>query len=103
LVNTCTIKWLLSRDLGLLLFFGAGLEIKKFRVVCFLGDRFGDSAAKVAEETLATAGHVVATAWTVTKLRKALNPKASPAGASKLTKTGLLKAAAKNTLKGGKK
>jgi spartin len=64
-----------------------------------VGHRFGDSAAKVAEETLATAGHVVATAWTVTKLRKALNPKASPAGASKLTKTGLLKAAAKNTLK----
>lgn len=69
-----------------------------------VGHRFGDSAAKVAEETLATAGHVVATAWTVTKLRKALNPKASPAaGASKLTKTGFLKAAAKNTLKGGKK
>jgi spartin len=84
------------------LFFGAGLEIKKFRVICLY--RFGDSAAKVAEETLATAGHVVATAWTVTKLRKALNPKASPAaGASKLTKTGFLKAAAKNTLKGGKK
>ena len=46
---------------------------------------------------MATAGHIVATAWTVVKLREALNPKS---GAKPLTKTGVVKGMAKNVLKG---
>lgn len=46
---------------------------------------------------MATAGHVVATAWTVAKLRKALNPKD---GVKPLTKTGMVKGMAKNVIKG---
>lgn len=60
--------------------------------------RFGEEAGKVTEETLATAGHVVATAWTVSKLRKAFNPKDGVRPG--LTKTGLVKGLAKNAMKG---
>ncbi|CAM6064524.1 unnamed protein product [Sphagnum tenellum] len=62
--------------------------------------RYGEPAGKVTEETLATAGHVVATAWTVSKLRKALNPKE---GIKPNTKTALVKSIAKNVITGGKK
>ncbi|CAK9194381.1 unnamed protein product [Sphagnum troendelagicum] len=62
--------------------------------------RYGEPAAKVTEETLATAGHVVATAWTVSKLRKALNPKE---GIKPTTKTAFVKSIAKNVITGGKK
>lgn len=58
--------------------------------------RFGESAGQVTQETLATAGHVVATAWTVSKLRKALNPK----DGVKPTKTGMVTGLAKNVIKG---
>ena len=57
--------------------------------------RYGEAAARVTQDTLATAGHVVATAWTVSKLRKVLNPKD---GAS-VSKTGMVKGLAKNVLK----
>jgi len=60
--------------------------------------KFGEEAGKVTEETLATAGHVVATAWTVSKLRKAFNPKDGVRPG--LTKTGLVKGLAKNAIKG---
>jgi hypothetical protein len=47
----------------------------------------------VTENTLSTAGHVFATAWTVSKVRRALNPsKFRP------SKTGMLKAAAKKAV-----
>ncbi|CAK9256985.1 unnamed protein product [Sphagnum jensenii] len=62
--------------------------------------RYGEPAGKVTEETLATAGHVVATAWTVSKLRKALNPKE---GIKPTTKTAFVKSVAKNVITGGKK
>ncbi len=62
--------------------------------------RYGEPAGKVTEETLATAGHVVATAWTVSKLRKALNPKE---GIKPTTKTAFVKSIAKNVITGGKK
>ncbi|OIT06335.1 PREDICTED: protein EARLY-RESPONSIVE TO DEHYDRATION 7, chloroplastic-like [Nicotiana attenuata] len=39
--------------------------------------RYGEEAAKVATEGLDAAGHAVGTAWTVFKIRKALNPKSS--------------------------
>ncbi|XP_059293039.1 protein EARLY-RESPONSIVE TO DEHYDRATION 7, chloroplastic-like [Lycium ferocissimum] len=39
--------------------------------------KYGDEAAKVASEGLDAAGHAVGTAWTVFKIRKALNPKSS--------------------------
>ncbi|KAH9573177.1 hypothetical protein CY35_02G192300 [Sphagnum magellanicum] len=65
--------------------------------------RFGEPAAKVAEETLATTGHVISTGWTVIRLRKALNPKDGAGGASRVTKTGMLKNVAKNKIMGGKK
>lgn len=58
--------------------------------------RFGESAGQVTQETLATAGHVVATAWTISKLRKALNPK----DGVKPTKTSMVTGFAKNVIKG---
>lgn len=64
-------------------------------MLCYL-HRYGEAAAQVTQETLATAGHVVATAWTVSKLRKAFNPKD---GVS-VSKTGMVKGLAKNVLKG---
>jgi spartin len=65
--------------------------------------RFGEPAARVAEETLATTGHVVSTAWTVIRLRKAFNPKDGAGGAATVTKTGMLKNVARNKIMGGKK
>ncbi len=65
--------------------------------------RFGEPAARVAEETLATTGHVVSTAWTVIRLRKAFNPKDGTGGAATVTKTGMLKNVARNKIMGGKK
>jgi spartin len=60
--------------------------------------RYGEEAGKVTDQTLATAGHVFATAWTVSKVRRALNPsKFRP------SKTGLLKAAAKTAVGGRSK
>ncbi|VFQ74300.1 unnamed protein product [Cuscuta campestris] len=50
--------------------------------------RYGDEAAKATSEGLEAAGHAMGTAWTVFKIRKALNPKSS------LKPTSLAKAAA---------
>jgi spartin len=59
--------------------------------------RYGEDAGQVTGNTLSTAGHAFATAWTATKLRSALNPaKFRP------SKTGMLKAAAKAALHGGR-
>nr|XP_016455896.1 PREDICTED: uncharacterized protein LOC107779907 [Nicotiana tabacum] len=46
--------------------------------------RYGEEAAKVATEGLDAAGHAVGTAWTVFKIRKALNPKSSFNSATQL-------------------
>lgn len=51
-------------------------------------ERYGDEAAKATNEGLDAAGHALGTAWTVFKLRKALNPKGA------LKPTTLAKAAA---------
>jgi spartin len=60
--------------------------------------RYGEDAGQVTENTLSTAGHVFATAWTVSKVRRALNPsKFRP------SKTGMLKAAAKAAVGGRSK
>ncbi|XP_059623466.1 protein EARLY-RESPONSIVE TO DEHYDRATION 7, chloroplastic-like isoform X1 [Cornus florida] len=53
--------------------------------------RYGEDAAKATNEGLGAAGHAVGTAWTVFKIRKALNPK------SVLKPTTLAKSAAKKT------
>ncbi|XP_006340753.1 uncharacterized protein [Solanum tuberosum] len=42
-----------------------------------VSQKYGEEAAKVASEGLDAAGHAVGTAWTVFKIRKALNPKSS--------------------------
>nr|GMD58186.1 protein EARLY-RESPONSIVE TO DEHYDRATION 7, chloroplastic-like [Ipomoea batatas] len=55
--------------------------------------KYGDEAAKATSEGLEAAGHAMATAWTVFKLRKALNPK------SALKPTSLAKAAAAAEMK----
>ncbi|MCO5562993.1 hypothetical protein L7F22_016629 [Adiantum nelumboides] len=52
--------------------------------------RYGDQAAEAAHESLSTVGHVFSTAWTISKIRKALNPNRA---SSKLSKRGLMKAA----------
>jgi spartin len=59
--------------------------------------RYGPEAAVVTEQAMGTAGHVFATAWTVTKVRRALNP-----SKFKTSKTGLLKTAAKAAIGSGK-
>jgi spartin len=59
--------------------------------------RYGEEAGQVTGNSLSTAGHVFATAWTVSKVRSALNPaKFRP------SKTGMLKAAAKAAVAGGR-
>lgn len=59
--------------------------------------RYGEDAGQVTRNTLSTAGHAFATAWTVSKVRSALNPaKFRP------SKTGMLKAAAKAVAAGGR-
>lgn len=55
--------------------------------------RYGEEAAKAASEGLDAAGHAVGTAWTVFKIRQALNPK------SVLKPTALTKSAAKSAAK----
>ncbi|KAI5068309.1 hypothetical protein GOP47_0016654 [Adiantum capillus-veneris] len=55
--------------------------------------RYGEQAAEAAHEGLSTAGHVFSTAWTISKIRKALNP--NRASSSKLSKKALMKAALK--------
>ncbi|XP_024379847.1 protein EARLY-RESPONSIVE TO DEHYDRATION 7, chloroplastic isoform X1 [Physcomitrium patens] len=52
--------------------------------------RYGEGAGQVAENTMSTAGHVMGTAWTVSKVRKALNLKTS--------KSGMFKAAVKQAV-----
>jgi spartin len=39
--------------------------------------RYGEKAAQATNEGLDAAGHAVGTAWTVFKIRKALDPKSS--------------------------
>lgn len=39
--------------------------------------RYGEEAGKAASEGLDAAGHAIGTAWTVYKIRKALNPKSA--------------------------
>ncbi|KAJ8567632.1 hypothetical protein K7X08_019840 [Anisodus acutangulus] len=46
--------------------------------------KYGEEAAKVTSEGLDAAGHAVGTAWTVFKIRKALNPKSSFSRATQL-------------------
>ncbi|XP_073290871.1 protein EARLY-RESPONSIVE TO DEHYDRATION 7, chloroplastic-like [Primulina huaijiensis] len=55
--------------------------------------RYGEEAAKAASEGLDAAGHAIGTAWTVFKIRQALNPK------SVLKPTSLAKSAAKSAAK----
>lgn len=50
--------------------------------------RYGEEAAKATNEGLDAAGHAVGAAWTVFKIRTAMNPKGVVAP-SVLTKTGL--------------
>ncbi|KZV22554.1 hypothetical protein F511_11528 [Dorcoceras hygrometricum] len=52
--------------------------------------RYGEEAGKATSEGLGAAGHAIGTAWTVFKIRKALNPK------SVLKPTSLAKSAAKS-------
>mgnify|MGYP000577219613 CR=1 FL=1 len=37
--------------------------------------RYGEQAGEVTDEGLKTAGHMIGTAWTVLKIRKAFDPK----------------------------
>eukprot|EP00246_Nothoceros_aenigmaticus_P014229 TRINITY_DN52_c0_g1_i1.p1 TRINITY_DN52_c0_g1~~TRINITY_DN52_c0_g1_i1.p1 ORF type:complete len:606 (+),score=105.15 TRINITY_DN52_c0_g1_i1:333-2150(+) len=50
--------------------------------------RYGPELAEVTEDGLKTTGHLITTAWTVSKIRKAFNPKG-------LTKTGISKSVLK--------
>ncbi|XP_024539967.1 senescence/dehydration-associated protein At4g35985, chloroplastic isoform X2 [Selaginella moellendorffii] len=59
-----------------------------------ISHRFGDKAGEFAHEGLATAGHLVSTAWTISKLRNAINPK------SVMKPTSVLKTAAKAASQG---
>ncbi|PKA54017.1 hypothetical protein AXF42_Ash016182 [Apostasia shenzhenica] len=54
--------------------------------------RYGEQAAEVTQEGLGAAGHAMGTAWTVFKIRKALNPK------SAIKPSTLAKSAAKSAL-----
>ncbi|KAJ7294441.1 hypothetical protein O6H91_08G004700 [Diphasiastrum complanatum] len=58
--------------------------------------RFGEQAAEMTHDGLATVGYAVGTVWTISKIRKALNPKNTP-------KPSLMKTAAKAVYGGIKK
>lgn len=62
--------------------------------------RYGAKTAQATNEGLGAAGHAIGTAWTVFKIRQALNPK-SAIKPSSLAKTAI-KAAAKEKKKGKK-
>jgi spartin len=62
-----------------------------------VSQRFGEGAGKATNEGLDAAGHAIGTAWTVFKIRKALNPK------SALKPTTFAKAVAKATAESRKK
>lgn len=59
--------------------------------------KYGDQAGKLTNEGLGAAGHMVGTAWTISKLRNALNPK------NAVKTTTLAKSAAKEAAKAAKK
>lgn len=58
--------------------------------------KYGEQAAELTNQSLGAAGHVISTAWTISKLRNALNPKNS------LKPATIAKTAAK-AMKGAKK
>eukprot|EP00249_Psilotum_nudum_P011164 c23003_g1_i1 orf=358-1674(+) len=60
--------------------------------------RYGSEAGEATKEGLSTCGHFASTAWTVSKIRKALNPK----DGAKSSKSGLVKTAGKAVLNGAK-
>ncbi|KAH7422834.1 hypothetical protein KP509_12G027900 [Ceratopteris richardii] len=53
--------------------------------------RYGEQAAEAANESLSTAGHVFGTVWTISKIRKALDPKRK--STSNVPKRAIVKAA----------
>ena len=55
-------------------------------MICIFS-RYGEQAGEAANEGLKTAGHMIETAWTVLKIRKAFNPKDS----AKISKKDLAK------------
>lgn len=59
--------------------------------------KYGEQAGKLTNEGLGAAGHTVGTVWTISKLRKALNPK------NAVKATTLAKSAAKEAAKAAKK
>jgi len=59
--------------------------------------KYGEQAGKLTNEGLGAAGHMIGTAWTISKLRKALNPK------NAVKATTLAKSAAKEAAKAAKK
>ncbi|CAA7041710.1 unnamed protein product [Microthlaspi erraticum] len=63
--------------------------------------KYGAKTAEAANEGLGAAGHAIGTAWTVFKIRQAINPK-SVMKPSVLTKSALEKRAAKEKKKGKK-
>ena len=44
-------------------------------MIFFLYCRYGEQAAEATSEGLTAAGHAVGTAWTVFKIRKAIDPR----------------------------
>lgn len=54
--------------------------------------RYGEEAGNATQEGLGAAGHAIGTAWTVFKIRKALNPK-SVVKPSSIAKTAVKEAA----------
>uniref|UniRef100_A0A0D6QZI8 Senescence domain-containing protein n=1 Tax=Araucaria cunninghamii TaxID=56994 RepID=A0A0D6QZI8_ARACU len=59
--------------------------------------RYGEQAAELTNEGLGAAGHMISTAWTISKIRNALNPK------NALKPTTLAKSAAKTAAKAAKR
>jgi spartin len=59
--------------------------------------KYGEQAGKITNEGFGAAGHMAGTAWTISKLRKALNPK------NAVKATTLAKSAAKEAAKAAKK
>lgn len=65
------------------------IRFNKWYFCLYLFCRYGEEAGKAAGEGLDAAGHAIGTAWTVFKIRKAMNPK------SAFKSTTLAKSAAK--------
>lgn len=59
------------------MFFFCSCHFFPDKLILGISFRYGDQAAEITHDGLGAAGHAFGTAWSVFKIRKALNPKSA--------------------------